>query len=82
MSCISCGKSEAEYRFQALEVQTLHLREFNGERKIQALGNVLELDICEDCAMAHLSGSFLGSRIYENKFKKRYLPGSAYLVRK
>jgi hypothetical protein len=67
MSCISCGKSEAEYRFQALEVQTLHLREFNGERKIQALGNVLELDICEDCAMAHLSGILSPGR---NLFRK------------
>lgn len=55
MGCISCKKPEAAYRFQALEVQTLHLREFSGERKIQALGSIQELCLCDQCAEDQLS---------------------------
>lgn len=52
-ACVSCGRLP-EYSFRVLEVQTLPLREMDGERKIQALGAIREAAVCKDCARRRL----------------------------
>ena len=47
--CIQCGAA-AQYRFRALEIHTLPVRDFKGEKKIQAVGDVVEFGVCGDCA--------------------------------
>lgn len=47
--CINCGK-ETEYEIRVLEVQTLHIRDWSGERKVQALGDFRKYAVCADCA--------------------------------
>lgn len=46
--CIQCGAA-AQYRFRALEIHTLPVRDFKGEKKIQAAGDVVEFGVCGDC---------------------------------
>lgn len=48
--CQVCGGEREGYSFRTLEVQTLHVRDFNGEKRVQALGNFQDWTICEDCA--------------------------------
>ena len=55
-ACVSCGRHPA-YSFRVLEVQTLPLREMDGERKIQALGAIRRAAVCEDCARRRLEGT-------------------------
>ena len=51
MSCLKCGNdSHDALRFRVLEVHTLHIRDFTGERIIQALGEFREYEICTACA--------------------------------
>lgn len=51
MECLKCKKETGNVR-RLLEVQTLHIRDLNGERMVQALGSFLEAGVCEDCVDA------------------------------
>lgn len=51
--CIQCG-SAADYDFRVLEVQTLHIRDISGERRVQALGRFQDFSVCRGCAEARL----------------------------
>ena len=53
--CEKCHTTEVEPRL-LLEVQTLHIRDLNGERRVQALGNFVEANVCRDCAWRYLTG--------------------------
>ena len=50
MKCIKCGSETADYHFRVLQVQTLHVRDLNKEKRVQALGNFEEYDVCAACA--------------------------------
>lgn len=50
MKCIKCGREHNDYHFRTLQVQTLHVRDFGKNSKIQALGDFEEYDICSACA--------------------------------
>lgn len=52
--CLKCGNT-ADFSFRVLEVQTLHIRDLAGEKRVQALGNFQNYSVCSDCAKAHLS---------------------------
>ena len=52
--CIICGKSESEYTFDYLEVQTLHIRDLTGEKRVQALGETGSGSVCKSCAAKKL----------------------------
>ena len=52
--CVHCGKAQAGYSFQALEVRTIHLRELGGERRVQGLGDLRRCRVCRDCAQHYL----------------------------
>lgn len=43
------------YDFHVLEVQTLHIRDFGGEKRVQALGLFQDYFICPDCAREKLA---------------------------
>lgn len=49
MKCIKCGKDHAEHEFKVLQVQTLHVRDLNKEKRVQALGDFEEYAVCEAC---------------------------------
>ena len=49
MNCIVCNSSQAEYRFSVLEVHTLHVRDFDGEKLIQSLGEERVFSVCAAC---------------------------------
>ena len=52
MPCLKCGSDLPDaLRFRVLEVHTLHIRDFNGERIIQALGEFKNYEICTACAL-------------------------------
>lgn len=51
MNCIKCGKEHHDYHFRVLHVETLHVRDIK-EKRVQALGDFEEFDICADCARA------------------------------
>ena len=48
--------------FQVLEVHTLHIRDFNGERVIQALGEFQEYEICTACASEEVQAVLLPAK--------------------
>ncbi len=50
MNCIKCNAREGKYHFRVLQVQTLHVRDLNGHKRVQALGNFEEYEVCADCA--------------------------------
>jgi len=50
MKCIKCGREHNDYHFRTLQVQTLHVRDFGKNSRIQALGEFEEYDVCADCA--------------------------------
>lgn len=52
MNCIKCGSETADYHFRVLQVQTLHVRDLNKEKRVQALGGFEEYDVCAACAEA------------------------------
>ena len=54
MKCICCEGSPAPFRFEVLEVHTLHVRDFGGEKLIQALGDKKEFSVCTACAQSEL----------------------------
>ena len=53
--CEKCHTTEVEPRL-LLEIQTLHIRDLNGERRVQAVGNFVEANVCRDCAWRYLTG--------------------------
>ena len=51
MSCLECKNASPDVlSFKVLEVHTLHIRDFSGERIIQALGGFQDYEICTACA--------------------------------
>lgn len=50
MKCIKCGREHSDYHFRVLQIQTLHVRDFGKNSKIQALGDFEEYDVCRTCA--------------------------------
>ena len=55
-TCVKCGNS-GDFRFRALTVRTVHLREMRGERRVQGLGDFTELAACRTCAEQRLEAS-------------------------
>ena len=54
MKCISCNNSQPEYSFRVLEVHTLHIRDFSGERLVQALGEEKVFSVCAACVSSEM----------------------------
>ncbi len=50
MNCVKCGAQDGDYRFRVLQVQTLHVRDFGKNQRIQALGDFEEYAVCGACA--------------------------------
>lgn len=50
MKCIKCGREHSDYHFRVLQVQTLYVRDFGKDKRIQALGGFEEYDVCRACA--------------------------------
>ena len=66
-TCVKCGGKD-DFRFRALTVRTVHLREMKGERRVQGLGGFTELAVCRACAQQRLDavlkpGKALASRL-------------------
>ncbi|MBQ7543327.1 MAG: hypothetical protein IJT02_00095 [Synergistaceae bacterium] len=57
MKCISCNNPQPEYSFRVLEVHTLHVRDFGGEKLIQALGETRTFDVCAACVSSEMRAS-------------------------
>lgn len=57
--CIQCGGG-AQYRFRALEIHTLHVRDVRGEKRVQALGGDVNLQVCAECARKQLTKNLEG----------------------
>ena len=55
MNCIKCGASGQDYPFHVLQVQTLHVRDLTGEKRVQALGDFEDHCVCRKCAERKLS---------------------------
>ena len=52
MSCLECKNDSSDVlKFRVLEVHTLHIRDFDGEKIIQALGEFQDYEICTACAL-------------------------------
>jgi hypothetical protein len=56
--CRKCGKQDAEYSFRMLEVQTLHVRDFSRDNRVQALGLFQDGSVCRRCAIDELDKIF------------------------
>lgn len=56
MNCIKCGRQAEDYRFRVLQVQTLHVRDLGGEKRVQALGDFEEYTVCAHCAEEKYNG--------------------------
>lgn len=54
MPCLSCNNSQPEYTFRVLEVHTLHIRDFSGERLVQALGEKRTFEVCAACVSSEM----------------------------
>ena len=52
--CIICGSKEKKYDFDYLVVQTLHIRDIGGEKRVQALGETDRGSVCRSCAASRL----------------------------
>ena len=50
MKCITCGREHNDYHFRVLQVQTLHVRDFGKNSRIQALGDFEQYSVCAVCA--------------------------------
>ena len=53
-NCACCGRMEEGYSFQTLEIRTIHLRELQGERRVQGLGEFRQCLVCRSCAQKRL----------------------------
>ena len=61
--CINCKKNSPDaLNFRILEVHTLHIRDFDGERVIQALGEFQEYDVCMACASEEVQALLLPAK--------------------
>lgn len=56
MNCIKCGREHSDYHFRVLQVQTLHVRDFGKNSRIQALGDFEEYDVCAACTKEKYDG--------------------------
>ena len=52
-TCIRCG-SPADINFRVLPVRTLHVRDLDRAKKVQALGDITSYSVCRRCAEAQL----------------------------
>ena len=50
MKCSKCGAEHHDYPFRVLQIQTLHVRDFGKNSRIQTLGDFEEYSVCKDCA--------------------------------
>ena len=50
MNCIKCGSPDGAYPFHVLQVQTLHVRDLKGEKRVQAAGDFEDHCVCRKCA--------------------------------
>ena len=57
MKCIKCSREHNDYHFRVLQVQTLHVRDFGKNSRIQALGDFEEYDVCATCAEEKLAAT-------------------------
>lgn len=64
--CIRCGKTAA-YKFPALEVRTLHIRDMDKEKRVQALGDFKNFAVCKDCAEQKLADLLAWQKAVMNK---------------
>ena len=63
MPCLKCERDFPDaLRSRVLEVHTLHIRDFNGERVIQALGEFQEYEICTACASEEVQALLLPAK--------------------
>lgn len=64
--CLKCSNS-AEFNFSALEVHTLHIRGYDGEKRVQALGKFQDYSVCRSCAEERLSNILsLGPKFFKS----------------
>lgn len=56
MKCIKCGREHNDYHFRVLQVQTLHVRDVTKEKRVQALGDFEEYDVCAACTKEKYDG--------------------------
>ena len=75
MTCIKCGKEHKDYHFRVLHVETLHIRDFK-EKRIQALGDFEEFDVCGECARAKYNEYMDNGEV----LKKKSLPYAVMIV--
>ena len=77
MTCLECKKDLPDVlRFRVLEVHTLHIRDFDGERVIQALGEFQEYDVCTACASEEVQALLLPAK----RIMMRCLPFALLVV--
>ena len=63
MPCLKCERDFPDaLNFRVLEVHTLHIRDFDGERVIQALGEFQEYDVCTACASEEVQAVLLPAK--------------------
>ena len=63
MACLECKNNTPDsLRFRVLEVHTLHIRDFDGERVVQALGEFQEYDVCTACASREVQAVLLPAK--------------------
>lgn len=74
MSCLECKSDSPDaIRFRLLEVHTLHIRDFDGEKIIQALGEFQNYEICTACALE-------GARVFLYPAKLILRKCSAFMI--
>ena len=62
MNCIKCGSRTDAYEFHVLQVQTLHVRDLTGEKRVQALGDFEDHCVCRECAEKKLRATLNNRR--------------------
>lgn len=75
-NCACCGRQEEGYAFRALEIRTLHLRELQGERRVQGLGEFRQCAVCRACAQKRLEETLGPWRV----LPRRLLPFGVILL--
>ena len=69
MNCIKCGREHNDYHFRTLQVQTLHVRDFGKNSRIQALGEFEEYDEERRLLLEEIRS--LKNEVYEDGKKDR-----------
>ncbi len=75
-NCACCGRTEEGYSFRALEIRTIHLRELQGERRVQGLGEFRQCAVCRSCAQKRLEEALRPWRL----LLRRMLPFAVILL--